>query len=185
MFRFALSESEYIVQLDTNVRLFVGDLLPLRCFAHDHFIDGSLDSPPILQSLLDAIAFRGPFAELGRRIQNHPTLSCFHVSCTLSSLAPGFKVQSQIMHVLQPATLVHELSVSLTTKIQVTLGDDMFESIRAAFDVVNWLSNLKVVLESTKIHTRVCWLKTICGAWTTSRRLHEEDRLTCLFGSFF
>ena len=157
-------------------------MLPLRCFAHGHFVDGCLASPPSLQSLLDAIAFRGPFAELGRRIQTHPTLSRLHASCTLSSLSPGFKVQSQIMHVLQLATLVHELSVSLTTKLQVTLGDDMFESIRAAFDAVNRLSNCKVVLESTRNHTRVCWLKTICGAWTTSHRLHEEARLTCLFG---
>ena len=54
--------------------------------------------------------------------------------------------------------------------------------MRDALSDVSWLPNINAVLESTKIHTRVCWLKTICGAWTTSHRLHELDRLNCLFG---
>ena len=29
---------------------------------------------------------------------------------------------------------------------------------------------------------RVCWLKAICGAWCTSRRLHTGANLPCVFG---
>ena len=145
---------------------------------------GCLDSPPILQSLLDALALRGPFEELGRKIQNHPTLSCLG---TLSATCPcpctQFKLQSQIMHVLQPASSILDISASLSVKLRVTLGDELFDSISFALADVSWLPNLKEALDSIKINILVCWLKTICGAWTTSHRLHEDDRLPCLFGS--
>ena len=37
-------------------------------------------------------------------------------------------------------------------------------------------------MQEVKIHCRMVWWKTVCGAWTTSHRMHEADQLPCIFG---
>ena len=46
----------------------------------------------------------------------------------------------------------------------------------------NWITSLICAFQEVKIHTRVIWWKTICGAWTTSHRMHEEVLQPCVYG---
>ena len=59
------------------------------------------------------------------------------------------------------------------------LPDDLANQIRLQ-DC--WAKNLLGSLNATKIFNRICWLKTIAGGWTTTIRMHEEIKWSCLFG---
>ena len=145
MFRFAVSSAGYLVQSNEDAKSLLGDSYALRGFAHHLSPHGSLDIPPILQCLLDALAFRGHFEELGRKIPNYPTLS-FLGTLSPTSLIPGtpFKLQIKIMHVLQPAHSMQDIPASISVKLRVTLGDELFDSFSFALAGVNWLPKLKV-----------------------------------------
>ena len=46
-----------------------------------------------------------------------------------------------------------------------------------------WYGHLKLTsFGLIKPYTKVCWLKTICGGWCTSYRMHDEERWPCIFG---
>ena len=48
--------------------------------------------------------------------------------------------------------------------------------------VNNWYSNTFRVLEPMNPFIRFCWLRTICGGWTTSIRMHAEVPFSkCIF----
>ena len=47
--------------------------------------------------------------------------------------------------------------------------------------VHNWFVNLLPVLNSVSPFVRVCWLRTMCGGWTTSVRMHQEIAFDCCF----
>ena len=47
---------------------------------------------------------------------------------------------------------------------------------------VTWFNKTKEVISHAPIFHRMCWLKTIAGAWTTSVRLHSYEGLSCCFG---
>ena len=48
--------------------------------------------------------------------------------------------------------------------------------------VNNWFISIHNTLEPLNPFVRFCWLRTICGGWTTSVRMHAEVPLcTCLF----
>ena len=47
--------------------------------------------------------------------------------------------------------------------------------------VHNWFVNLLPVLSSVNPFVRICWLRTMCGGWTTSIRMHQEVAFECCF----
>ena len=72
-----------------------------------------------------------------------------------------------------------ELGVMFAKKLCVTLGD-LFSSTCRVSSL--WFSELKQFLEYCSVFVRVCWLKTVAGGWTTTVRMHEDIRWSCLFG---
>ena len=46
----------------------------------------------------------------------------------------------------------------------------------------NWSDGIKDVLDQAPIFIRVCWLKTVAGAWCTTARLHTGVARGCVFG---
>ena len=46
----------------------------------------------------------------------------------------------------------------------------------------NWFSNLEKTFLCTSSYIRMCWLKAIGGAWTTTHRMHESVLWPCIFG---
>ena len=46
----------------------------------------------------------------------------------------------------------------------------------AQFDLVDdWFCDVCSVLEYVKVYVRMCWLKSVAGAWTRTTRTHELD----------
>ena len=94
----------------------------------------------------------------------------------------GAPVQATVMRALQVPFVLPECSRLLNLKLKVTLAPDQYSEIHNLISGFQWLSDLIAVLQEVKIHTRVVWLKTVCGAWTTSHRMHEEHQLPCFYG---
>ena len=71
------------------------------------------------------------------------------------------------------------LSTLLASKARITLSPEVASTI-----VMNrcWFEELLPILHSCKILLRVCWLKAITGAWTTSIRMHDGPPWPCIFG---
>ena len=67
----------------------------------------------------------------------------------------------------------------MSRKLVVTLGDEVSRSLRVPAD---WVSALLEVLRNVRPHTASCVFKSLIGGWTTSARMHEHDRLACIFG---
>ena len=156
-FRFAISEAPYLYQLKQDVFALVGDSAPLSRFGNIMF-HGGIDSPSILQCLEDTLAVFGPYVL--------PNIS-------------GVKVQSAVLRILGQTETCHEnLESELKKKLRVSLG--------VHFDSVifqpNWFGQIQKTFEKCNIFLRVCWLKAIGGAWTTSSRMHESIVHPCIFG---
>ena len=70
------------------------------------------------------------------------------------------------------------LEKELIKKLRISLKDQ--------FDIVifqpNWLGLIKTEFENVNLFLRMCSLKAIGGAWTTSSRMHESIILPCIFG---
>ena len=47
---------------------------------------------------------------------------------------------------------------------------------------VDWFPNLEELFKSTNSFLRMCWLKAIGGAWTTTTRMHELRNWPCVLG---
>ena len=86
------------------------------------------------------------------------------------------------MRALFPPFIVPDVDELLVTKLKVTLTEDQFEEVNHFLTNFDWLTTLINTMQEVKIHTRMVWFKTVCGAWTTSHRLHEDLQLQCLFG---
>ena len=69
----------------------------------------------------------------------------------------------------------------LAQKLQVTLKSRNEEFVPVDF-VNNWFFNLQPILSSANPFVRVCWLRTVCGGWTTSVRMHHDIIWPCVFG---
>jgi hypothetical protein len=169
--RFAVSEREYFQKLDAEAKALADTSRTLRQFARDRLPLGGLDTMPILQNILDAMNLRGSLARLqGREVE-------LHIHGT-----PGRHIQSKVMMALRPNIAVTDIANFIVAKFKVTLSFELFESISDTFIDNQWFTNLSNVLQEVKIHCRMCWWKTVCGAWTTSHRMHEDNRLPCMFG---
>ena len=67
----------------------------------------------------------------------------------------------------------------MSRKLVVTLGEEVSRSLRVP---TNWVAALLEVLRNVRPHTSSCVFKSLIGGWTTSTRMHEPTRLSCIFG---
>ena len=67
----------------------------------------------------------------------------------------------------------------MARELVVTLGVDFANATRLP---PSWWVDLCGILEGLKVYLRMCWLRTIAGAWTTTLRMHEAIEWKCLFG---
>ena len=63
--------------------------------------------------------------------------------------------------------------------MDVTLGDAFASRTHLS---PTWWDDLHCLWSNVKIYLRVCWLRTISGAWTTTHRMGEERVWQCMFG---
>ena len=74
-----------------------------------------------------------------------------------------------------------DLSATLHKKVLTTLSP-IIVSI-PPFDPQWFNDGFKEVFAQLSLHVRMCWLKSITGAWCTSVRLHSIDGRQCISGS--
>lgn len=177
-YRFAVNEAAYLEQLTGNIFDFVGDSA-----ARDSFglvlPDGGIESTCILQSLHDALALRGPLnsiREIADRVPEHAWLLSYPVS-PMPSCYKG--IQSASCKILSLDESYADLSKSLYDKFRIAFPLDVFGVISMQAD---WFPKLEELFKITNCFLRMCWLKAIAGAWTTTRRMPEVTKWPCIFG---
>ena len=68
---------------------------------------------------------------------------------------------------------------ALSQKLSFTLGPTVSSTLSVPVD---WVVSLCAILPCVRQHTAMCVFKCLTGGWTTSHRMHEPDRLGCIFG---
>ena len=92
---------------------------------------------------------------------------------------PIIGAQAAVLKALRPAISTRCLQAILFKKVGVTLGLEFLDRLRQ-FPL--WLTEFQGILDGVKVYLRVCWLKTVAGAWTTTFRMHEDKLWQCIFG---
>ena len=179
LYRFAASERDAIFTLRDNIMSLLGDDMLLQDVASFTVPRGGCGSKAILQNLLDALGLCGPL-KVARVRAACSVESRWLLSYPTSPLPSKAKsLQSAVLEVLRPAIHCTDLSLAVSKKAAVSLGDEESSRIRLRRD---WFFVLLPILESVKIFLRVCWLKTICGGWCTTYRMNENIKWPCIFG---
>ena len=85
--------------------------------------------------------------------------------------------QRAFLKALSVDNKVCNMGLELHEKVKITLQPF------APFDIPNvWWNDLYSILRYASPYIKLCWLKTICGAWCTSVRLHTVQGRPCVFG---
>ncbi len=199
MYRFARTESEFLSQLKAEVLSIRGEDQSVVGAVRARIPFGGLPHTPILESLLDALGIKGTFAPFEPLIKSCHDLSwvlspspglgvAFDTPESLQSLplppsplppSLGGKLQGKIYECFSKSEKCVDFARSMSQKLVVTLREEASRSLRVP---VNWVATLTEVLRNVRPHTACCVFKTLIGGWTTSVRMHEHDRLACIFG---
>jgi len=185
MYRFASSEKVYLLQLARDVKQLCG----LDVSVHDSSLEvpiGLLDSKSILQNLLDALNFQCAHARLLLASRSHADYQCIDNRFSGILFDKSDKIQSVCMRALQCHADVSQnvLRSSILANTAVSFSRDAVDRFELSPD---WFAQLYNTLGTVKYYVRMCWLKTVAGAWTTTVRTHElkntdVEAWSCLFG---
>ena len=182
MYRFALSEKQYLYSLASDVRSSLCDSSNVHLSQLGTRVPaGFLDSPPILLCLLEALEFQSGHSRILKAIECEPEVSWLDQRGKSDEFSKSDKVQTVVLKALAPAQDIHSIGVLIARKLCVTLGTD-FASQCSVNEL--WFVELFSILGEAKVFLRMCWLKTISGAWTTTTRMHEQHTWKCIFGCF-
>ena len=159
--------------------------------------DAGLNSPPILQSLFNALDLSGSHARLQVAaatvaesfldseeavwLTKPSVVSCYDFGIKkilLPEVVPE-KLQGTLLKIFKLAKEAVPLGPLLASKAVITLTPSVGASISMAS---NWYESLNNVFKTCKILLIVCWLKCIAGAWTTTARMHDGPLWPCIFG---
>ncbi len=72
-----------------------------------------------------------------------------------------------------------DLHRELVQKAVTTLGEELASKVVVPVDCI---AKLLKVLQGCRTHTAMCVFKCIIGGWTTSHRMHEPVKHSCLLG---
>jgi len=191
MFRFAYSERKYLADLAVKIQGLIGNSMTLEALDRLVIPDGGLRSPPILQSLFNALEMSGNHACLHAAFASSPEDSdWFNFPTVVSSYNFGIKrillpevappkLQSNLMKIFKDSRNSVELGPILAAKAVTTLSREVAVTISMSSD---WYNNLLEVFQDCKVLLRMSWLKAITGGWTTTIRMHELYKWPCIFG---
>ena len=186
MLRFALSEKRYFIELAQEIRTLVGDSLTLPQASRNRLPLGGLDSVSILQKLMDSMNLRGSLSPLrGRELELHlqdEDLPSFGMESPDEARRVKWPIQATVMRALQAPLVLPDLNRLFDKKLQVTLTAEQFNGVSYRTSNFAWITDLIDILQQVQIHARVIWWKSVCGAWTTSHRMHEDVLAPCVFG---
>ena len=133
---------------------------------------------------MDAIHLQGQFGYL-RDILSGDSLSGWLLDYPSVSYPSSAKsLQSAVLDILKQGQIVQNLEIELYSKLDVTLAK-FEEEIREPLPPFpsGWFNGaFKAVFEQLPLYLRMCWLKTISGAWCTAVRLSSVENRCCVFG---
>ena len=189
MLRFAHSEAEYLLDLHakTVARLQSdprSEATPLCSIdtpaISSNCLDipyGGINDPPILVSLLHAFKLTGPFSVFKDNCRIDPNRAWLVEYPTINFPKPYKSFQSSVLAALSVEFSVGSLSAELHGKAKTTLLN------LAPFEMpLEWFEELQTELMKQTPYIKVCWLKTITGAWCTSTRSAALHGRNCIFG---
>ena len=139
---------------------------------------GGLSDPPIIVNLLNAINLPGPFAAFRSGCIPDPSINLI-VSYPSTPFPSNFKsFQSAAMSALSSGLKCKDLAVHLYIKLAVTL-----KSLYPDGDLPqNWCGATLECLSGVSSYIKMCWLKSVAGAWCTGVRLQTHRGRGCIFG---
>ena len=128
-------------------------------------------------SLLHAIQLSGPLSVFKENCRIDPSRDWI-LDYPTTLFPKKFKsLQSAAMEALSVEFRVSSLSAELHEKVKVTLMP------LAPFEIeLDWFSGLRSVLMKETPYIKICWLRTVAGAWCTSVKLHSVEGCPCIFG---
>ena len=85
--------------------------------------------------------------------------------------------QSAALHALLVDHKCADIVQEIRDKLLVTL-----KQLSPIIVPIPWNDHILECLSSVSSYIKVCWLKTVCGAWCTSVRLHTVQGRGCIFG---
>jgi len=138
-----------------------------------------IDSKCILQSLHEALALEGPLNSIfaiTEKVPEHKWLLEYPIS-PMPSCYKG--IQTAVLKILSIDESCAVLSSALYDKCLVTFPIESCGVICKQFD---WFPKLEELFKSVNSFLRMCWLKAIGGAWTTTARMPEPVKWPCVFG---
>lgn len=173
LYRFAQSEKDYLLDLGGSVCKLVGEGLVLNgssptWWEHVKLPHGGLGEPPLLQGLLGAIYKGGEVAWI-RDFESVPAHAW--IAEETPTFPPSFKgMHSAALCCFASRAKCSDLGLELSKKWLVTLDKLVMPPIP-----LNWFEGVSQVLEAAPIFHRMCWLKSVAGAWCTSVRLSTYE----------
>ena len=193
LIRFANSERDYLLGLHSFIMALHinGDLCEPRS---DISALGSISTPsssvnmfdipsggfsdtPLLVNLLHAIHLSGPFSQFRKKCSVDPNRQWI-CDFPASPFPTKFKsIQSAALNALSHDVIVHDMYKELHKKIKITLQPI------APFEMpLVWYEGLLDCIKHESPYIKLCWLKTVGGAWCTSVRLSSYENRPCIFG---
>ena len=177
-YRFAVSEASYLEQLRADIFAYVGNFAALSSYGLI-LPHGGIDTPCILGCLHDALALKGPLNSIfaiANRVPEHNWLTNYPIS-RMPSCYKG--IQSAVYKILTINESCADLSRGVVDKLRITFPISEFGIIPMQDD---WFPKLEELFKTVNSFLRMCWLKAIAGAWTTTRRMPESIKWPCIFG---
>jgi hypothetical protein len=112
-----------------------------------------------------------------------------HSPCSQFAASPGSSLAQDLPAVSRfPDQRAFLKALSVDNKV-CNMGRELHEKVKitlqpfAPFDIpVDWWDDLYSILRYASPFIKLCWLKTVCGAWCTSVRLHTVQNRPCVFG---
>ena len=128
-------------------------------------------------SLIHALELSGGFCNFKDNCRVDPSRSWLVNYPTVSFPKKYKSLQSAALAALSIAFRVDSLRVELHEKVKITLLP------LSPFEIpFFWFEGLHFELRKQTPYIKVCWLKTITGAWCTSTRLKSVQGRPCIFG---
>ena len=129
-------------------------------------------------NLLNAINLAGPFAAFRVGCILDPSRNWVLYYPLVSPPSGSTSFQSAVMDALAVDSRCQDVAVHLHKKLAVTL-----KPVFPNGDLPrNWGGPVMESLSSVSSYIKMCWLKTVAGAWCTGVRLQSHKGRGCIFG---
>ena len=175
--RFARSEAQEFINLKTLALQTLDEEQSLRNRGYSTIPFGGISDEPILNNIISAIHNKEIFHISNDFLAASPSHSW--IQDPFGNPRISVSPQSELYKIYSISEKCPDFHTAIINKLLITVGDSRAQEIVLP---VNWLECLLPILRSVRTHTSMCIFKTYIGGWTTSIRMHEPVKRSCIFG---